>query len=83
MSNNYALNFNRIDFVVIPSYTCCIKRLKFCCKSKYHFIAHVNDSQTQMQVAALTVIIVLLNPLPKLRRLMYKLSLFLICLPNI
>ena len=37
----------------------------------------------QMQVVALTVMIVLLNPLPKLTRLMYKLCRFLLCLPNI
>ena len=83
MSNNSAPNVNRINFVVIPSNICCIKRLKFCCKSNYHFITHINDSQTQMQVVALTVIIVLLNLLPKSRRLMYKLYRFLLCLPNI
>ena len=82
MSNNTAPNFGRTNFVVIPSYICCIKRLKFFCKSNYHFITHINDSETQMQVVALTVIIVLLNPLPKLRRLMYKLCRFMLCLPN-
>ena len=37
----------------------------------------------QMQVVALTVMIVLLNPLPKLRLLIYKLCRFLLCLQNI